>query len=156
MVLSSPGISSIVVFRHKAPTLLKLAPSDDDSDLDMSIKNVGKQIVRDVKVLKSYKSHYNIRICKETAAESACDIILSLFAKISPKIDRTLSAILIGNIIASLLTNSFTTLQITLAVLMKDSKDLVTISRMLVLPVHMMKFFVLKSLLLLLLLHNPA
>ena len=37
LVLSSHGVSSIVVFKNKAPTLLKLAPSDDDSDLDMSI-----------------------------------------------------------------------------------------------------------------------
>ena len=68
LVLSSSGVSSIVVFRNKAPTLLNLAPSDDDSDLDMSIKNVRKQIVREAKVLKSDKDHYNIRICKETAA----------------------------------------------------------------------------------------
>ena len=33
LVLSSPGVSSIVVFRRKAPTLLKPVPSDDDSDL---------------------------------------------------------------------------------------------------------------------------
>ena len=111
--LSSPGVSSIVVFRNKSPTLLKLVPSDDDSDLDMSIKNVGKQIVREVKGLKSDKCHYNIRICKETASESA------LLGKISPKLDITLPAIRIGNIITSLLTNSFTTLQIYLGVLMK-------------------------------------
>ena len=49
LVVSSPGVSSIVVFRNKAPTLLKLVPSDDDSDLVMSIKNMGKQIVRVVK-----------------------------------------------------------------------------------------------------------
>ena len=125
LVLSSPGVSSIVVFRNKVSTPLKLVPSDDDSDLDMSIKNVGKQIVREVKVLQSDKGHYNIRICNETAAESACDTILALLAKISPNLDRTLPAILIGNIITSLLTNSFTTLQIALGVLMKDSKDLV-------------------------------
>ena len=50
---------------------------------------------------------------------------MALLAKISPKLDKTLLAILIGNIITSLLTNSFTTLQIALGVLMKDSKDLV-------------------------------
>ena len=37
----------------------------------MSIKNVVKEIAREVKVLKSDKGHYNIRIYKETAAESA-------------------------------------------------------------------------------------
>ena len=31
-------LSSIVVFRNKAPSLLKLVSSDDDSDLDMSSK----------------------------------------------------------------------------------------------------------------------
>ena len=41
LVLSCPGVS-IVVFKNKAPTLLKLVPSDEDSDLDMSIKNVVK------------------------------------------------------------------------------------------------------------------
>ena len=125
MVLSSRGVSNIVVFKNKAPTLLKLVPSDDDSDLDMSIKNVVKEIAREVKVLKPDKGHYNMRICKETAAASACDTILALLAKISLKFDRTLPAILIGNIITSLLTNSFTTLKIALGVLMKDSKDLV-------------------------------
>ena len=125
LVFSSPGVSSIVVFRNKALTLLKLVPSDDDSDLDMSIKNVGKQIVKNVKVLKSDKGHYNIRICKETAAEYACDAILAMLTKISHKLDRTLPVMLIGNIPTSLLTNSFTTLQIALGVLMKDSKDLV-------------------------------
>ena len=49
LVVSSPGVSSIVVFRNKTPTLLKLVPSADDSDLDMSIKNMGKPIVREVK-----------------------------------------------------------------------------------------------------------
>ena len=73
-------------------------------------------------------------------------------AKISPKLDRTLPAILIGNIKTSLLTNSFTTLQIALGVLMKDFKDLDFYD----FAVHIMKFFVSKSLLLLLLLHNPA
>ena len=41
----------------------------------------GKQIVREVKVLKSDNGHYNIRLCNETAAESACDTILALLAK---------------------------------------------------------------------------
>ena len=62
LVLSSPGVSSSVVFKNKAPTLLKLVPSDDDSDLDMSIKNVVKEFAREVEVLKSDKGHYNIRI----------------------------------------------------------------------------------------------
>ena len=72
LVLSSHGVSSSVVIRNKGPTLLKLVPSDDDSDLDMSIKNVGKQIVREVKVLKSDNGHYNVRICKETYKEQIC------------------------------------------------------------------------------------
>ena len=42
LVLSCPGVCSIVVFKNKSPTLLKLVPSDEDSDLDMSIKNVVK------------------------------------------------------------------------------------------------------------------
>ena len=62
LVLTSPGVTSIVVFGNKAPSLLKLVPSDDDGDLDMYIKNVGKQIVREVKVLKSDNGHYNIHI----------------------------------------------------------------------------------------------
>ena len=122
MVLSSPGVSSIVVFRNKAPTILKLVLSDDDSDLDMSIQNVGKQTVGEVKVLKSDKGHYYIRICNETVAESACDTILAVLAKISPKLDRTLPAILIGNIITSLLTNNFITLQIALRLLFVMSR----------------------------------
>ena len=63
LVLSCPGVSSIVVFKDKAPTLLKLVPSDDDSDLDISIKNLVKELGHLLaSVHMTYKLY--IRSCK--------------------------------------------------------------------------------------------
>ncbi len=46
--------------------------------------------------------------------------------KMSPKLDRTLPAIMIGSIISSILNNHPTLLQICMTLLMRDSKDLVS------------------------------
>ena len=44
LVLSSPGVAHLIVFRSKTLGLLKLVPSDDYCELDSAINSVGKKM----------------------------------------------------------------------------------------------------------------
>ncbi len=50
---------------------------------------------------------------------------MNVLSSLSPKLDNTLPAVLIANIITSVLANHPTDLQISLAVLLRESKELV-------------------------------
>lgn len=54
------------------------------------------------------------------ASEACSDLLLKLLAVLSPKLDHTNTALLIGNIITSVLTNRPTTLQITLGTILRE------------------------------------
>ena len=45
LLLLAPGGASIIVFKHKAPVLLKLGNDNVDSDIDAAITTVSKKIV---------------------------------------------------------------------------------------------------------------
>lgn len=51
--------------------------------------------------------------------------VQDLLARLSPKLDNSLPALLIGNIITSVITNNPTQMQISLAVFLRDSKEVV-------------------------------
>lgn len=143
LVLSSPGVANLVVFRSKTLGLLKMVPPDDYCELDSAINSVGKKIIQELQDVEHSKWHYDIRIDKDSAADCVSDTLFHLLvlAKISPKLDKTLPAILIGNIVTSLLRNMPTTLQIALGMIMKDSKDIVKQRIILESRAHMMRFF---------------
>ena len=105
LVLSSPGVANLVVFRSKTLGLLKMVPPDDYCELDSAINSVGKKIIQELQDVEHSKWHYDIRIDKDSAADCVSDTLFHLLAKISPKLDKTLPAILIGNIVTSLLRN---------------------------------------------------
>jgi len=48
LVLSGIGVASLLVFRSKASSLLRLVPSSDEDDVEIELKKVAHQIVRDV------------------------------------------------------------------------------------------------------------
>ena len=60
-----------------------------------------------------------------SASKFASSTVLNLLSCLSPKLDDTLPAVLIRNIIISALKNHPTQLQISLAVLLRESKELV-------------------------------
>ena len=68
----------------------------------------------------NYKEHLDY----DSTSTFASRTVLNLLSSLSPKLDNTLPALLIGNIITSVLTNHPTQLQITLAVLLRESKEL--------------------------------
>ena len=72
-------------------------------------------------VLTETKAHLDY----DSASIFANSTLLNLLSCLSPKLDNTLPAVLIGNNITSVLTNHPTQLQISLAVLLRQSKELV-------------------------------
>ena len=71
MVLSSPGIASIITLRSSAAKTLKVVKDDQScDDINRSITTIAKQIQRECKTLINDKAHYNTNIDKQQAAES--------------------------------------------------------------------------------------
>jgi len=48
LVLSGTGVASLLVFRSKASSLLRLVPSSDEDDVVIELEKVAHQIVHDV------------------------------------------------------------------------------------------------------------
>lgn len=114
LVFSSPGLANILVFRNTASDLLRLEELDDDNK---QIENVAKLIVKDCKELKLNKQNvYDVNIDKEIATEQSSSTLLSLLSCISDKLNMTLPALLICNIVTSVLTCRPTSLQVALGV----------------------------------------
>ena len=118
LVLSSAGITSILIFCSKASTVLRFVHEEDD--LDIATAKVSKKIKSEIKAIPADKLHYDTEINREIAIESVSETLLKLLKVSSPKLDKTLSAIL-----TSTLRNHPTSLQIDLGLLIRDSKRLI-------------------------------
>ena len=60
--------------------------------------------------------NYHARVDMGIALDCVSSTLLSLLSKLSTKLDRTLPAALIGNIVTNAISGRFTTLQIALGV----------------------------------------
>ena len=93
-VLSANGVATFLLFRSKAQDVLKI--TENTTDLDMA--HVAKMIIRE---------------CFESLPD-ATDLILYFLAKLFLKPNQLNTALMIGNIITSVVTNIPTTLQNTM------------------------------------------
>lgn len=124
-VLSSPRLSSLVVFRQNASTVLHLAGDTEDDTQDLLIGKLAKIICDEVKQIDHDQSRYNMRITKEDMSTSVSQTVMDLLAALTDNLKDTFPALLIANIITSVLSNKPTNLQIALANLIRDSKSLI-------------------------------
>ena len=124
LVLSSPGISNIVLFRGKASSLFNVT-DEDTGDLDAALSTVSKQVKHEVKEIILDKTNYSIEIDRDSTLETISDTVMNFLAMLSPKLDKTLPAILIGSMITTALHCHPTSLQIALGVLIRESKQLI-------------------------------
>ena len=97
----------------------------DEDDSESIATKASKQIIQDVKNIDMDKGHYNINSNKDIVKESVSDFLLMLLAKLSPRLDNTLPALLIGSIVTSTLKSQATCLQVDLAGKMVESKKLI-------------------------------
>ena len=115
LVLSGAGVASILSFRSKASSVLKLVANDEDGN-DAAILQVAKLIAAETKTLKHDKSKYQTRVSLEDSLNDASQTLLHLLSLLSTKLDSTLPAAMIGNIVTSIVTNRHTSLQVALGV----------------------------------------
>ena len=114
ILLSSPGLANLLVFRKHASTIMKITESDDDP-IDM--KRIANQIKKEILDMEMPNDRYHRRINKSIAKESVSETLTNLLSKISEDLSgNELPSILIGNIITSIVRKKPTTLNIDLAI----------------------------------------
>ena len=114
LVLSSPGIANIVIFRTHASSLLHVIEEDDD---DFNFNKLGKTIQKEILTIPKQKEIFNKRIDFQMAVDDTSPTLMTVLKCISPKFENSLHSVLIGNIVTSIVSNRATTLQIDLAIL---------------------------------------
>ena len=88
MVLSSPGIASIVVFKNKANSMLRIQEVEKETENDTSdevLDMIAKSIVSEIKEIPSDKSNYQSRINISLAKSDVSPTLAKLLSKIDSK-----------------------------------------------------------------------
>ena len=111
VALSYPGIATILAFRSGAAKALRIIPDEDDGDIDIAIAKLKKKICEEVNCISVDKNSYKAHLDYNDTSELVSNTLLNLLSCLSPKLDYTLPATLIGNIITSVLNNYPTQLQ---------------------------------------------
>ena len=119
LILSGTGDASILVFQSKASNVLKQVANEDDDD-DAAIGKVAKLIVNESKDLKSDKYKYRTRLNIDDAIADVSSTMLHLLSLVSPTLNSSLSACMVGNIVTSMVTNLPIALKIALGVLVRQ------------------------------------
>ncbi len=131
LALSSPGIATILAFQRGAAKALHIVPDQEDwshqedDDTAITIGKLKKKICQEIDCINLDRDHYKSHLDYDTALECTSNTVINVLSSLSPKLDNTLPAVLIANIITSVLANHPTDLQISLAVLLRESKELV-------------------------------
>ena len=68
LLISSPGIASIINFHNKASTVLKLI-NDEDDDLDVSLTKVTKKVKKEINDIPTVKLRYKTKMNSDIATD---------------------------------------------------------------------------------------
>ena len=98
----------------------------EEDCIENSIRHIAKHVVQECKAIPLDTSKYRLDIDERLAQESVSPTVQNLLASLSTKLDNTPPALLIGNIITSVLCHKSTDLQIALGVLLRDSKTILS------------------------------
>lgn len=124
VVLKSPGLTDIVCLRSVASKCMRLV-QDEDDDMDVVVNKLSKAIRNEIKEITLNKNCYDSGINRQKCGETVSNTLMKLLGKLSPKLDNTLPAILIGSVVTGVMKNHPTSLQISLGIKMRISKKLV-------------------------------
>ena len=125
LVLSAEGVASVLVFRGKAATILRLVEDNNDDNDVFAIKTVASMIRKECKSLNMDIRNYSTDISIDSAMSQVSTSLASLLMQISDKLDGTQTAALIGSIITAVIKCNATPLQIALAVALNHQKNLI-------------------------------
>ena len=84
LILTSPGIANIVVFRTQASTVLNVV-KDDVADEDIEIDILARKVRKEVKEIPKQKKVYKKHIDFNVANADVCPAINDFLYAISPK-----------------------------------------------------------------------
>ena len=68
LMLSGVGVASLLVFRSKASSMMRLVSSSDEDDIEIELEKVAHQIVQDVKDIQVDNKNYNARVVMDIVA----------------------------------------------------------------------------------------
>ena len=128
LVLSGAGVASIITFRSKAVSSMKLVADENDDD-DAAVSKVAKRILAESQKLKHDKFKYKTRVSFEEALDDSSQTLLHLLSMITTKLDSSLPAAMIGNIVTNAVTNQYTSLQIALGVTAREKTMIECLSK---------------------------
>ncbi|CAH1785436.1 unnamed protein product [Owenia fusiformis] len=123
VVLSCHNYASIMVHKSGANKLIKLVDDKDAAEEtdDVYIGNIAAKIKNESKDRQPENGKYNIRMNKDIATRPVSPTLIKLLTRISKSLTyECLPAIMIGNMITSLVTNRYTPLLVDLGVKLKD------------------------------------
>ena len=116
-VFTSPGLAGIVMFKEKASSMFKIVSEDhSDDDDDVSMQRIANRIKEEIKKVTKRKTEYNTINTENLFGECSSTLITLI------SFDKNLNAAMIGGIVTSVLSNSFTQLQLALCILVHDKK----------------------------------
>ena len=124
VILSAPGYRKVVMFHDNARATLKVTKDDDEEDnIDAALNVIVKAIKAEVVAIEYEKNTYTRNISMSIVAGYVSGTIQLLLQKLSPSLGaESLTSLLTGNIVTSVLRNHATPLQIALGVLINRKK----------------------------------
>ena len=127
LVLSAAGVASVLVFRGKAATVLRLIDDDSDDNDAYAINTVALLIKNECKNLELDTKNYSIDISIDSLMSYVSPCLASLLMQVSDELDGTQTTTLIGSIITRVIKHMAPPLEVSLAVAMNKQKGLVTL-----------------------------
>ena len=124
VILSAHGYRKIVMFKDNGRATLKVTKDDEEEDeIDIALDVLVKVIKAEVGQIEYEKQSYKREMSKSTAAESVSGTLQLLLQRLSPSLDAdSLTSLLIGNMVTSVICSYQTPLQIALGVLIHRKK----------------------------------
>ena len=107
-ILSFPIVIEKVKERCPLSVLKIRKDGSEDDELEHSKIKVARCIKRECKEIKCKRTHYDIHINKDKMDDAVSQTLSSMLSLVSPKLNKTLSAAIIGNIVTSEVTNEAT------------------------------------------------
>ena len=128
-VLSSPGCPLLLAFSpavakvmYQAKEKQDMPRKDQANDITHHIKKVAKQVQQECELMNMDMESYNMNCTFDQAQEQSSPVLVKLLSAISPKLEGTLPAVMIGNVVTGTVCSKPTDLQIMLGVLLRESK----------------------------------
>jgi hypothetical protein len=122
LILSSPGVASILVFRSTASNELRIV--DDDEECNGRAITCLASAIR-AECPQPDRQSYPTRVPRQQVMKECSPTLLALLAAISPSLDSTLPAAMIGSIVTSAVSSYFTSLQLAVSVLLSRQRKVI-------------------------------